>query len=81
MSKKPAAAAAPKFGHSLCNVRCECGHEADIEEFSHTPINGALPPGSYQCPKCWRAWRVGLEFEFTWSRYKRGVIVPTQAVL
>jgi hypothetical protein len=72
---------AVKFGRNLCNIRCECGHEADIEAFCSTPINGDLPAGTYQCPSCWRAWRVGLEFEFSWSTYKRGVIVPVQAVL
>ncbi len=72
---------AVKFGSSLCNIRCECGHEADIEEFCSTPVSGELPAGTYQCPRCSVAWRVGAEFKFRWSTYKQGVIVPVQSVL
>jgi len=29
-----------------------CGQEADIDEWSRTPISGALPLNEYQCPNC-----------------------------
>lgn len=47
------------FGPSLCNINCgACGHSADIELFSRTPIFGELPAGHFQCPGCGRAWRI-----------------------
>ena len=46
------------FGPSLCNITCTCGHTADIDEFSRTPISGELPPAHYQCPQCRHAWSV-----------------------
>ena len=29
-----------------------CGHSDHIDRFTATPIGGALPPGTYQCPAC-----------------------------
>lgn len=35
------------------NMTCgKCGHEADIDLWTETPIAGRLPHGVYQCPKC-----------------------------
>jgi hypothetical protein len=35
------------------NMTCgKCGHEADIDEFTRTPIAGELPRNVFQCPKC-----------------------------
>lgn len=46
----------PNFGPSYCNVTCRCGHTADLSEFDQTPVNGDLPAGTFQCPKCKHAW-------------------------
>jgi hypothetical protein len=29
-----------------------CGHEAQIDEFTRTPVAGDLPHNVYQCPSC-----------------------------
>ncbi|VVN27112.1 hypothetical protein PS623_04592 [Pseudomonas fluorescens] len=39
-------------------VKCKCGHAADIDLFSKTPSGEDLARNEYQCPKCYRAWRV-----------------------
>ena len=34
-------------------VTCgDCGHQADINDWTATPIYGDLPRGEYQCPSC-----------------------------
>jgi hypothetical protein len=35
--------------HLTCGA---CGHEADLDEFTRTPIGGALPKNIFQCPRC-----------------------------
>ena len=40
------------------NIGCKCGHEDSIDRFTSTPINGELPLGEYQCPKCKSHWEV-----------------------
>jgi len=30
----------------------KCGHDADVDEWTKTPVRGDLPYGTYQCPKC-----------------------------
>lgn len=63
------------LGPSMCNLTCgECGHEADFEEFRHTPINGELPGGTYQCPSCKGAWR--YEAIGKGTLYPSGLFVP-----
>jgi hypothetical protein len=42
------------FGPCLCNIRCRCGHLADLDEFS-------VEPSRYRCPACGVAWRVEPE--------------------
>lgn len=55
---------------SYCNITCTCGHTADIEEFTHTPL-GEIPDrrtprevlrgsrgASFQCPACRKAWHI-----------------------
>ncbi|MCP3177284.1 hypothetical protein MJO47_09255 [Desulfuromonas sp. KJ2020] len=38
------------------NITCgKCGHQADIDEFTHTPISGPLPKNTFQCPTCMAA--------------------------
>jgi len=35
------------------NMICgHCGHQDDIDSFCSTPIAGALPKNTYQCPNC-----------------------------
>ena len=41
-----------------CSITCTCGHTADIDEFTRSPLGTELPGGSYQCPGCTRAWRI-----------------------
>lgn len=43
----------------LFTITCSCGHNAPVDEFAATPIGGPLPRGSYQCPRCYRAWKIG----------------------
>ena len=55
---------------SFCNITCNCGHMADIEEFTRTPL-GPIPDrrtprevlrgikgASFQCPQCNVAWHI-----------------------
>lgn len=30
----------------------ECGHTADIDKWTKTPVAGDLPRNTYQCPAC-----------------------------
>ena len=35
------------------NIICgKCGHEADIDDWTRTPVGGPLPSNTYQCPAC-----------------------------
>lgn len=44
---------------SMVSLTCsKCGHTADFFDFCRTPITGALPAGTHQCPACRRAWRM-----------------------
>jgi len=68
-----------RFGPSLCNIECgTCGHSADFETFTGTPISGDLPRGQYQCPKCTAAWRIERhgKAKIGWS----GMIIPPDLV-
>lgn len=33
-------------------MTCRCGHQADIDEFTRTPVTGELPKNVFQCPRC-----------------------------
>lgn len=60
---------------SMMLLKCaKCGHEADFEEFCHTPITGDLPRGTHQCPNCKRAWR--MEKIEPDRIYDCGLIIP-----
>lgn len=37
---------------------CKCGYCAPVEDFCKTPSGQRLPVSEWQCPKCFRAWRV-----------------------
>lgn len=39
-------------------IGCHCGHHDDIDLFTHSPSGKALPRDTYQCPRCYRAWRI-----------------------
>ena len=39
-------------------ITCTCGHEASLDAFTTSPMAGELPPGSFQCPQCSRAWHI-----------------------
>jgi hypothetical protein len=59
---------------SMCLLACSCGHSEDFEAFTRTPVNGDLPSGTYQCPKCRGAWR--YEKVGTGTFYPSGLYVP-----
>lgn len=39
-------------------VTCKCGYSADVDDFCRSPSGIELPRNEYQCPKCFKAWRV-----------------------
>jgi len=40
---------------SYCLLTCTCGHTADLDAFTTTPVYGQLPKNTFQCPACRRA--------------------------
>lgn len=42
----------------MYRITCRCGHSADYDDFSTTPSGAELPRNEYQCPHCYKAWRV-----------------------
>jgi hypothetical protein len=56
------------------SITCgKCGHDADIEAWTHTPVAGELPPGTYQCPEC----RVAFQRRHGEPRvFPNGFIIP-----
>jgi len=50
-------------------IRCgACGEVSPMDEWCRTPINGELPAGTYQCPRCQFAIRKRAPSEGTWVR-------------
>ncbi|GEM_PF-2263814 len=40
----------------LCQLICgSCGHQADLDRFTRTPVYGEPPKNVYQCPACAKA--------------------------
>lgn len=39
-------------------IKCKCGHNDDIDNFTKTPMGLALPEHQYQCPKCSVSWQL-----------------------
>ena len=37
---------------SYCMMKCGCGYNGDMFDFTRTAIFGDLPRGEFQCPKC-----------------------------
>lgn len=51
----------------------QCGTTSDIDAWTSTPIAGALPRGTYQCPKC----RLAFERkQAPGKRYPDGFYMP-----
>lgn len=59
---------------SYLSITCRCGHTADFDEFTRTPISGNLPRGQYQCPACHYAWRMSPQDTGTY--YESGLYIP-----
>lgn len=55
-------------------ITCLCGHAADYDMFSQTSSRKPLPRNEYQCPRCFRAWRIEAIGE---GRYtEAGMFIP-----
>lgn len=64
----------------LCAVGCGwCNHTDTLEAFTRRPVSGSLPPDTFQCPACGRAFRR----ETLTDRYgdKRVALVETGGAL
>lgn len=51
-----------------------CGHRADLDEFTRTPVGGDLPKNTFQCPACGRAFERRVSGPGV--RYESGLYVP-----
>lgn len=65
----------------ICGV---CQFRGPLDDFCQT-ATGPLPTGTYQCPKCRRAWRV-VKGKFTLTHWgsiisERNTVVPEQSSL
>lgn len=60
----------------MMTIICQCGHEADYDEFRKTPLAGELPRDHFQCPACRRAWKLVTVGKPTigWS----GMVIPAK---
>jgi hypothetical protein len=56
----------------------KCAHTADFFDFCRTPITGALPSGTHQCPNCKKAWR--MESQGNAQHYPSGLTIPATRV-
>lgn len=46
------------LGRGWITVTCgRCGHQADVDLWTRTTVQGELPPGQFQCPGCRLAFR------------------------
>lgn len=59
-------------------IICKCGHSADLEQFTQTPSGKELPRNEFQCPKCFRAWRLEARGE-GWTT-PQGQYIPPERV-
>ena len=57
---------------------CKCGFSGDFDLFTRTPKGGDLPRNEYQCPQCYRAWRV--ESQGAGRRTEKGMYIPPDTV-
>jgi hypothetical protein len=64
-----------KIPDSMMLVTCGyCGHTDDFDLFTKTPVNGDTAPGTYQCPKCRKAWAMRPQGDG--KRYSSGLVIP-----
>lgn len=58
----------------MLTIICQCGHEADYDDFRKTALAGELPLDHFQCPACRRAWKLVTVGKPTigWS----GMVIP-----
>ncbi|SCW90349.1 hypothetical protein SAMN05216370_0138 [Pseudomonas peli] len=59
-------------------LACKCGHSDDLEAFCRLSSGVQLPRNEYQCPKCFRAWRIEAEGE-GWTA-PGGLYIPPKRV-
>lgn len=59
-------------------IACKCGHSDDLETFCRLPGGADLPRNEYQCPKCFRAWR--LEAKGEGWRTPAGQYIPPERI-
>lgn len=65
----------PTYSCSGVSLTCaHCQHTADFEDFQHTPITGKLPPSTFQCPACRKAWE--MITKGTGTLYPSGLYIP-----
>lgn len=57
---------------------CQCGFSGDFDLFTRTPKGGDLPRNEYQCPKCFRAWRLETHGAGHWT--PQGQYIPPDKV-
>ena len=50
--------AALRSTQGMYQITCRCGHADDFDRFTSTPSGVSLPRNEYQCPKCYKAWRI-----------------------
>ncbi|MNO89782.1 hypothetical protein D3C76_812750 [compost metagenome] len=76
-SREPSAASAaqPVRPWGEWCVACRCGYRDDVEAFTRTPAGVELPKREYQCPKCFRAWRIEADGE-GWTTPEGRFIAP-----
>ncbi|HBN8007493.1 TPA: hypothetical protein L3645_006320 [Pseudomonas aeruginosa] len=58
----------------MYRITCRCGHSSDFDDFCTTPSGAELPRNEYQCPRCYKAWRVQAVSE-GW-RTPEGLYIP-----
>lgn len=62
------------LGPNMLNITCGvCGHTADFDLFTSTPVSGCLPRNTFQCPGCNYAWRLIPDGKGT--RYPSGLYI------
>jgi hypothetical protein len=62
--------------YSEFHIRCRCGHEAPMDDFTTTAAGIELPRRHYQCRACGDAWAV-RQVEPAWVS-PSGFVMPPQ---
>jgi transposase len=61
----------------MMKITCgDCGHVADINDWTRTAVYGDLPRNHYQCPNCGTAFerKVGAGKWLAWGAYVPGEV-------